>query len=591
MGILKKFGFEKDQVILIQRMFRLISGFKWHLFGGVVFMIAFGLFNVAPAKFIKDIVDSLNSGKVPELSRFLLVGVGIVLLFFLKGVSFFGQNYLMNSLGQRLVSVLRERLFKKVVSLPFSFFNTRQTGDLISRFTVDLTVVEQAIIVAITGPLRDLPQILFLLGLMYYSSWQLFLVTMLLLPPAAMLISKFGKQNKKVTTRRQNKFGELTSLLSETITGIRVVKAFNMEQYEINRFTKENNRLYKYFIRSIQIGSYSYPILELVGATCGAIIVTYGGYLVIHSEMTGGDFASFIISFFMLNDPMKKFNGFTLKLQEGLAAVSRVYDILDSENNIKDKEGAVVLPPIQKEIKIDIKSFKYSEEERSVLNHIDFKIKAGTVAALVGSSGSGKSTLANLIPRFFDLSDENGSIEIDGHNLKDVTVRSLRDQIAIVTQDTILFNDSIANNISYGNINCPLDKIEEASRFAYAHDFISGFPDGYDQQVGEKGVMLSGGQKQRLSIARALIKDAPILILDEATSALDSESEKEVQGAIENLMKNRTTVVIAHRLSTIQYADVIYVMKEGEIVEFGSHKELIEQKGEYNRLYDLQFRD
>lgn len=589
MGILKQLGFDKAQVSLLFRMFKLVSGFKTHLIWAVFFMIAFGLFNVAPAVYIKNIVDSLSSGDVPPIQKFFLVGCAIILLFFLKGISFFGQNYLMNSLGQRLIKELRDRLFSKVVSLPFSFFNKRQTGDLISRFTVDLTVLQNALNVAITGPLRDFPQVLFLLSLMLYRSWQLFLVTMLLIPVAAMLISKFGRQNKKITTKRQSKFGELTSLLSETITGIRVVKAFNMENYEIKRFNEENNRLYKYFLKSIKIGSYSYPVLELVGATCGAIILTYGGYLIIHNHMTGGDFASYLISFFMLNDPMKKFNGLSLKLQEGLSAVKRVYDVLDADNPITDKENAALLPPIKKGIEIDVQAFAY--DEKVVLNNVQFTIEAGTVAALVGSSGSGKSTLANLIPRFFDIPKENGSIKIDGHDLRDVSVRSLRDQIAIVTQDTILFDDTVANNISYGDINCPKEKIEEAARFAYAHDFIQNLPDGYDQQVGEKGVMLSGGQKQRLSIARALIKNAPILILDEATSALDSESEKEVQGAIENLMKNRTTLVIAHRLSTVQNADVIYVMNDGRVIESGSHQELLEQKGEYSRLYEIQFSD
>jgi len=551
-------------------------------------MLGYSLVSVAPAKYIKNVVDTLSQNKGTELDTFVLWGGLIILLLLLKGSFYFGQNFLMGSAGQGMIRDLRLQLFENIVHKPISYFNRNSTGDLINRFTTDLNTLNEAVKVAITGPLRDLPQIFILMGLMIDRSWKLSILSLVLLPPAAWLIGKFGRQNKKVTTKRLNKYGELSSLLTESITGIRVVKAFSMEKYEISRFKKENSRLYRYFLHSIRISSYSYPVLEFIGGLCGAAILIFGGYLMSIGEITGGDFTSFFMSFFMMNEPIKKFNGLTLKIQEGGAAAERIFDVLEQPIENNEMEGAVTLKPIQKEIRVVIDQFSY--DDKPVLKDINITLKAGTITALVGSSGSGKTTLANLIPRFYEIPENHGSISIDGHDLRDVTLDSLRKQIAIVTQEIVLFNDSIINNISYGSINCSKDMTVKAAKAAYAHKFISSFTNGYDQQVGEKGVLLSGGQRQRISISRALIKDAPILILDEATSALDTESEKEVQSAIENLMKQRTTLVIAHRLSTIQHADIIHVLKDGRIVESGDHDELLQQGGEYKRLYDLQFR-
>jgi len=572
----------------ISRILKLILKHKIQLFFGIFFMFLFAILNVLPAWYIKNIVDTLGSGHIWPLERFILVGVAIIIFYLLKGTSFFGQNYLMGSLGQKIIKKLREKLFQKVIYMPLMFFNKKTTGDLISRFTIDATTLNEAIKTGIVSPLRDIPQILILLCFLGYRSWELSLILLILLPIASWAISKFGKQNKAVTTKRLNKFGDLSNLLNETITGIRVVKAFNMEEHECERFEKENHSLFRSFIKSIRIDSYSYPTLELIGAFCAAIILPYGGYLLIQNELTGGDFASFIASFYMLNDPIKKLNNITLKLQEGNAAASRIFNILDSPMETIDSPDAKILPQIKKEIKIEINKFNYEKDEQ-VLRDIRLKLPVGTITALVGSSGSGKTTLSNLIPRFYEIPPEDGNIFIDDHNLHNVTLKSLRDQIAIVTQDIILFNDTISNNISYGNINCTRENIIEAAKNGFAHNFISEMPEGYDQVVGEKGVRLSGGQRQRIAISRALIKDAPILILDEATSALDTESEKEVQAAIENLMRNRTTLVIAHRLSTIQHADVIHVLGKGRIVESGTHQELLTQNGEYRKLYDMQF--
>jgi len=574
----------------IIRLAKLVIGYKYQLIAGIFCMLAFAAFNVAPVYIIKGIVEALQADTVFPLSRFIMVGLAIVALFSLKGISFYGQNYLMGALGQRLVRDLRDKLFRKIISMPLSFFNKSSTGNLISRITVDLQTLNEAITIGIVGPLRDIPQIIILLITMAVFSWQLSLVSIFLLPPAGWLIVKFGQQSKQVTTKRLNKYGELTGLLTESITGIRVVKAFGMEEYEIERFSEENKGLFRHFLKAIGISSYSNPIIEFVGGICAAVILSLGGYLIIHDQITGGEFAGFIGAFWLLTDPIKKLNGFTIKMQEGASAALRIFEILDRGVEIKEIPNAKALPPIQKTIKIDIEKFCY-EPEQPVLEDIHIELKAGTITALVGLSGSGKTTLSNLIPRFYDLDPECATIKIDGHNLRDVTLQSLRTQIAIVTQDVILFNDTIANNISYGDPNCSREKIITAARNGYAHDFTMELPDQYDQLIGEKGARLSGGQRQRVAISRALIKDAPILILDEATSALDTESEKEVQAAIENLMKNRTTLVIAHRLSTIQHADIIHVLKDGKIIESGKHKDLLQKSGEYRKLYDGQFQD
>lgn len=572
---------------------KLLLKYKFRFIFGVIFMLFYSLFSVAPVHYLKNITDALldavKEEEVLEMNKFLLVGFGLVVVMGLKGISYFFQNYLMGWLSQKVIKDLREKLYNKMILMPIAFFNKTATGSLTSRFTVDFVTLNQAITVGIVGPMRDIPMIFILIGIMINRSWKLLLLTLILLPVAGYLISFFGKQNKKVTKKRLNQFGELTALLTETITGIRVVKAFSMEKYEKDRFEEENTRLYKHFMHSIRISSYSYPLLELTASCCAVPILAYGGYLIIHGEMTFGDFVSFMGSFMMLNEPIKKLNGISLKIQEGIAASNRIFEVLDSDWKIEEDPRAKVLPPIQKEVAVDIDQFGY--DENVVLEDIHIKLKAGTVTALVGSSGSGKTTLANLIPRFFNLDGKDGTIMIDGQDLNTVTLDSLRNQIAIVTQEIVLFNDSIKNNISYGDIKCSENDIIKAAQAGHAHQFITEMPNGYDQQIGEKGVLLSGGQRQRLSISRALIKNAPILILDEATSALDTESEKEVQAAIENLMKDRTSLVIAHRLSTIKHADVIHVMKNGRIIESGKHQELIEKKGEYHRLYEMQFTD
>ena len=574
---------------IARRLFDLIAPLKSWLIFSILCMAGYNIFTAAPAYYAKDIVDTIAYGDNPELKQYFLVGLGLMIVFAIKGLFFFGHNYSVGHLVQSLIVKLRQQLFDHLVNLSLTFFTRSKTGDLISRFTNDLQVFQNMLQVGVTGPFRDIPQFFLLLGIMFYRSWQLAFVTLILIPIAVFFIQIFGQRNKIAVSKRQISFGGLTSLLVETISGVRVVKAFGMEKYESKRFKAANDDLYKNHMRSVMIDSYSYPIIEIIGAAAGAAIVAYGGYLIINDQITPGDFTSFVISFFMLNEPVKKLNGFNLKLQEGFAAVRRIFDILDVEDEIVTSPNAKKITHFKQEIKLNIKAFHYPEQDVPAVRDFKLSVQKGEAVALVGSSGSGKTTVANLIPRFYDVT--RGEVCIDGHDLRDLDLISLRKLIAIVTQDTILFNDTIASNITYGQPDCSKERMYAAARAANAHTFITEQPDGYETVIGEKGGRLSGGQRQRLSIARALVKDAPILILDEATSALDSESEIEVQQAIEHLMENRTTIVIAHRLSTIRNANRICVMENGQIVEHGTHDELLSKEGRYQQLYEMQFQD
>ena len=571
------------------RLYELIAPLKGWVFFSIVCMVGYNIFTAAPAYYAKDIVDAIAYGDNPELKQYFLVGLGMMIVFAIKGLFFFGHNYSVGHLVQSLIVKLRQQLFEHLVNLSLTFFNRSKTGDLISRFTNDLHVFQNMLQVGVTGPFRDIPQFFLLLGIMFFRSWQLALVTMTIIPVAIFFIQIFGQRNKIAVSKRQISFGDLSSLLVETISGIRVVKAFGMEKYESKRFKDANDDLYKNHMRSIMIDSYSYPVIEIIGAAAGATIVAYGGYLIINDQITAGDFTSFVISFFLLNEPVKKLNGFNLKLQEGIAAVQRIFNILDVKDDIVISPDATTLTSFDREINLNIQAFHYPDQDEPAVKDFQLTLQKGEAVALVGSSGAGKTTIANLIPRFYDIT--RGEVYIDGHDLRDLDIASLRKLIAIVTQDTILFNDTIASNITYGQPDCSNERMYAAAQAANAHKFILEQSDGYETVIGEKGARLSGGQRQRLSIARALVKDAPILILDEATSALDSESEIEVQQAIEHLMENRTTIVIAHRLSTIRNTDRICVMENGQIVEQGTHNELLSKEGRYQQLYEMQFQD
>ena len=539
----------------------------------------------ASAFLVKPVLDDIFFKK--DLTMLKLLPIAILLLFILKGVFNYGQAYLMSYVGQRIIADLREKIYHHLQSLSLSYFTRNPTGVLMSRITNDVNLVQGAVTDAVTGLLRDFFTIVGLVAVVFYRDWQLAIVALVVFPVAVYPIVKFGRKLRSYSHRSQSTMADISSILLETISGNRIVKAFGMEDYERQRFAGENRRLLNILIKSIRVRSISHPLMETLGGVGIACIVFYGGYKVILGSATPGTFFSFLAALLMLYEPVKRLSGVNNAIQQGIAAASRIFEVLDEVPEIRNKPQAKNLAAICAGIEYRDVSFRY--EEDWVLRNINLRIRAGEMIAFVGASGGGKTTLVNLLPRFYDVSA--GSIFIDGMDIREVTMESLRALIGMVTQQTILFNDTVRNNIAYGKIDRPFEEIVKAAQAAFAHGFIEHLPQGYDTIIGEQGVKLSGGERQRISIARALLKDAPILILDEATSSLDSEAEIEVQKALENLMHGRTTLVIAHRLSTIRQADRIIVVVDGRIVEEGTHETLLAKNGEYKKLYMLQFKE
>lgn len=548
-------------------------------------MAVVGITTSAAAFLIKPAMDDIFVNKSLDTLRW--IPAAVILIYFLKGAGNYGQTVLMSYIGQKIITDLRNNLYAHIIIQPLSYFTKHPTGILMSNITSDVNLIQGAVSEAVTSILKDTFSLIGLIFVIFYRDWKLALIASVVFPLAIYPLARFGRMMRRISASTQVTMGSLLSLLQETISGNRIVKAFGMEPYENGRFVQENERLFRLTMKSVSIRAISSPLMEFLGGFGIAAIVLYGGYEVIRGTSTPGTFFSFLAALLMLYEPAKRLTNVNNTIQQGLAGADRVFAIIDTVPEIKNKEDAVELPKITKGIEIDKVSFRY--DETPVLKNINIRIRAGEVIAFAGMSGGGKTTLVNLIPRFYDVTE--GRILIDGHDIRGVTIESLRSQIAMVTQQTILFNDTIRNNIAYGDIRKKEEDILQAAKAANAHDFITRLPDGYDTVIGEQGVKLSGGERQRISIARALLKNAPILILDEATSSLDTEAETEVQGALDELMKGRTTLVIAHRLSTIRNADRILVLVNGEIVEEGSHESLLEKKGEYYKLYSMQFRE
>ncbi len=571
---------------LITRLYQLIRPYRLKFLIAMCAALLVAALSGAQAYMVKPLLDKIFFDKnIAYLHFFPFALVG---LFFIKGI-FYGLNfYLLELVGQTVIRDMRIRVFDHIHQQSLSFFHKTPTGEIISRIISDIYCMQGAISTVVVGLLRDFFQVIFLLVVIFTMNWKLALLSIIFLPAAALPTVIFGRAFRRISLTMQEETAELSTIIHESITGAPVVKAFAMERYESQRFSAQVYKLFRTFMEDTKYRRLQHPVMEVIGGIGMALIIWFGGKDVIAGTSTPGTFFSFMTALIMIYEPIKGVSKINSTVQQGLAAATRVFSLLDIAPEISDKIGARQLPPFQKNIVLQDITFSY-DGVNPVLNGVNLSVKSGEILAIVGPSGSGKSTLANLIPRFFEI--EKGRLLIDGTDIRDVTLKSLRDQIAIVTQQTILFNDTIRNNISYGDPHRSEAEIKDAARAAYALNFIEQLPEGFNTVIGESGVRLSGGERQRLSIARAILKNAPILVLDEATSALDSESEREVQRALDNLMKDRTTFVIAHRLSTIKNADRIIVVKNGVIVEEGSHEALIALHGEYESLYTIQYQD
>ncbi len=514
------------------------------------------------------------------------LGFAVFATFLVKGFANFGQSMLMSFVGFRIIADNQNKLYAHLTRMDLGFFHGHSTGKLISRFTVDINQMRVAVSNALTGVGKDFLSLVGLIGVMFSKDWQLAAISIFIFPMAALPILRLGRRMRKVTANTQEEMGLFTTLLEQTFQGIRMVKAYGMEGYEKSRIAGIVERIFGLNLKSARTRALSSPIMETLGGVAVCIVIIYGGHRVIAGATTSGAFFSFIMALLLAYEPMKRLANMNASLQEGLAGAQRLFQLLDTEPGILEKPGAADLSAVKGHIRLDDVAFAY-QQGKSALNGVSLEVPAGKRVALVGSSGAGKSTILNLIPRFYDAG--KGHVSIDGKDVRDVTFVSLYANVALVSQEITLFDDTVRANIAYGRAGASEEEIIEAAKNAAAHDFITELPDGYDTMVGEQGIKVSGGQRQRLAIARAMLKNAPILLLDEATSALDTESERQVQAALNKLMAGRTTLVIAHRLSTVTGADLIYVIDEGRVTEQGTHVELLALDGAYHRLYNLQF--
>ncbi len=596
----------------MRNYFKLLAFLKGHekrFSLAIVFIVLSSLFEGVQLSFMLPVIDRIFTNKkiilpnkVPEFlnrlvdwlnttdahSLFLVIPLSFMVIFLLKQVVLFWSDFLMNDIAQSVMRDVRSRLFERIQTLSLDYFSRKRTGELVARITNDVGVIENAVSYAVTDlfkqPFLVLVFVSFAFTVHFWGTMMVFIMFPLIGWPMALISKKLRKLSKS----QQEKMADINSHLLETISGVRILKAFGTEKYEIQRFRQQNQDYYRVRMKGIKNMILVGPVTEIAGAFCGIAVILILGKQVLDGRLSFGVFALFITSFLSAIRPIKRMANVQAIIQQALAANERIYEVLDTKPTVVEEPGAEELGPLHDKIVFDHVVFSYEKGSSDVLSDISLEIKKGELVAIVGPTGSGKSTLVNLIPRFYDVTA--GRVLFDGVDVKDVSFKSLRGQVGIVTQEAILFNDSVRNNIAYGTFEASQQQIEQAAQNAFAHGFVSKMPNGYATMVGDRGFRLSGGEKQRLTIARAILKNPPILILDEATSQLDSESEKYVQDALDAMMKGRTVIAIAHRLSTIMKADKIVVINNGAIVGMGKHDDLLFTCGLYRRLYETQFR-
>jgi subfamily B ATP-binding cassette protein MsbA len=566
----------------LKKLFRLMKPYWARIILAGIASLAVAGINGGLAYLVKPALDGIFLEKNKTL--LLLMPGAILVLYLFRGIFAFIQSYLMRSTGAKAVRDLRDKLFGHVLYLPVKHFKEESSGAILSRVINDIGVLQELLAYAVRDIFVESGTVLVLLSVAFYRRWDLALIAITVLPGAFYAAGRLGKRLKKVSKLAQEKISIITEYLTESFRGIKMIKVFSRENDIATKFMEKNRDFYRETLRSIRLMEFTHLFMEFVGGVGITFIIWYGGRLVVSGTITPGDFFSFLAAIFMVYTPAKRLASANNGIQRARASLERISEL---EQKAREDQGGVLLPQISKGIEFKNVSFQYPGVSAEVLSDINLTVNKGEVIAIVGRSGVGKTTLIDLLPRFHD--PVKGAIYMDGINISTASLNSLRRQIGVVSQDIILFNDSIRNNIIFGKPDATEEEITNAARAAFAHEFILALQSGYDTQIGESGVRLSGGQKQRLSIARAILKNPPVLILDEATSSLDTESEMMVQKALENLMANRTTFVIAHRISTVRNAARIIVLDKGKIIESGKHDELIEKGGMYKKLYELQF--
>lgn len=570
-----------------RRLLQYLKPYRLHLSGAAVFAMLVSLMTAAQAYLVKPVLDDIFIQK--DTVMLALIPLAIIAVSLFKAVANYARAYLIRYVGNRIIQGIRDQLYGHLLLMPLGFYTKQTTGRLMSRVINDAGLAQSVISNVIKDLFQQVVTMVFLIGVLFYQNSSLALIAVLVLPFSYYPITRASRRLRRISKAGQEKLADLTSLLQETFSGIRIVKAFDAEDYETQQFKEKNKDYFRNTMKAIRIAEMTPSLMEVLGAVGAALIIWVGGYQVVQGSMTPGAFLSFLAACWLMYAPIRQISMANNAIQQSLAAVDRVFELFDQKTERDLEKGGREIPPIQKEIEFQRITFQYEESEEPALKEVNLTVKAGEVVALVGSSGAGKTTLVNLIPRFFEPSE--GAILIDGVDIREARLTSLRRQIGIVSQETMLFDDTVANNIAYGMKDVAMEAIIKAAEAACAHLFILQMPQGYQTLIGERGIRLSGGERQRLAIARALLKNPPILILDEATSNLDTESEQMIQKALSHLLKDRTTFVIAHRLSTIQNASQIVVIEQGRIREVGRHEDLLQRSGAYKRLYEMQFKE